>query len=391
MNHSLHIDKLKSDGRSVEILENRFLLLHLVPYLNQNLEVRYGSIVSVLELNGDELKDNPDHTVYFIGEQPHKIDGKAFKPNPSQNGPKELFQGLVVDFYFSYKKNNQPYPNYYEKMSHYFRMFSKQALHIDPTVVVNIGAIIDVPSNSPFQYSDCNSATPEVNTLLAKFSEMKIGIIGLGGTGSYILDFMAKTPVKEIHLFDGDYLHNKNAFRSPGAVSIDLLRQIPQKVKFYQNEYSKIHKGVIGHPHNIREEILEKLGGLSFVFISIDKSAIKKIIVDYLENNRIAFIDVGMGVSLNNDALLGQIRTTTSTNEKRDHVHANKRIKFTENPDNDYSKVPQIAELNALNAALAVIKWKKLVGFYHDSGHEYHSVYQLQANRILNFDNEVGA
>jgi hypothetical protein len=32
----------------------------------------------------------------------------------------------------------------------------------------------------------------------------KIAIIGLGGTGSYVLDLAAKTPVKEIHLFDGD-------------------------------------------------------------------------------------------------------------------------------------------------------------------------------------------
>jgi len=96
---------------------------------------------------------------------------------------------------------------------------------------------------------------------------------------------------------------------------------------------------------------------------------------------------VGIGVKLINDAILGQIRTTVSTTEKRNHIHIKKRIKLTDNPENDYSKVPQIAELNALNAAFAVIKWKKIVGFYHDRSYEYHSIYQLHLNKVLNFDN----
>ena len=52
----------------------------------------------------------------------------------------------------------------------------------------------------------------------------KIIILGLGGTGSYILDLVAKTPVKEIHLYDGDTFYQHNAFRSPGAPSSDELR-----------------------------------------------------------------------------------------------------------------------------------------------------------------------
>ena len=40
-----------------------------------------------------------------------------------------------------------------------------------------------------------------------------------------------------------------------------------------------------------------------------------------------------------------------------------------------YSHNIQIAELNALNAALAVIKWKKLAGFYVDLEGEHFTVY----------------
>jgi len=388
MNPSPHIERLVADGYYVEIREEKFLVIKRVPYLNINLEVRYGSIISPLEMSGNDVKLNPQHPVYFSGEQPYKANGGLLKPNNSKKV--ELLPGLLADFYYSYKKNGKPYPDYYEKMSHYVHMFSKHAIHIDPTVTFNVGSLIEVPSDSHFQYSDCNSASPEVNILLKKFSDQKVGIIGLGGTGAYILDFVAKTPVGEIHLFDADYYQNKNAFRAPGSTPIEALIEPQFKTDYFKNEYLKMHKGIISHPEYIRENNLAELNSLSFIFISIDKGPVKELIVNHLEAKGIGFIDVGMGVNVINGAILGQLRTTTSTELKRDHIRTNNRIKFAENPENDYSKVVQIAELNALNAAFAVIKWKKLLGFYHDRNCEYHSIFQLPFNKVQNFDCEIG-
>jgi hypothetical protein len=39
-----------------------------------------------------------------------------------------------------------------------------------------------------------------------------------------------------------------------------------------------------------------------------------------------------------------------------------------------------------LNAALAVIKWKKLCGFYVDLDGEHHSVYEIDGNFVHNGD-----
>jgi tRNA A37 threonylcarbamoyladenosine dehydratase len=36
----------------------------------------------------------------------------------------------------------------------------------------------------------------------AKLEGKKIAIVGVGCTGSYILDLVAKTPVSEIHMYD---------------------------------------------------------------------------------------------------------------------------------------------------------------------------------------------
>lgn len=388
MNPSPHIQKLVDERYDVEIIEDKWLLVKRVPYLNEDLEVRYATLVSDIEMAGNDVKVNlRNHPIYFIGTQPYRIDGTKLNANNSDK--KKLHPSLTVDFYFSYKKLNRPYTDYYEKMSHYVHIFSKHAIGKDPTVTFNLGSLTTVPNDFPFVYSDCNSASPEADALIRKFLDMKIAIIGMGGTGAYILDFVCKTPVAEIHLFDGDYLHNKNAFRSPGATSIEDLTDIQRKTDYFRNEYSRLHTNIIPHPGNIKEDNLEQLRDLSFVFISIDKSKIKKSIIAYLESKGIPFVDVGMGIQIVDTGVLGSIRTTLSTKEHRSHVHEKNRIKFGENENNDYSSLPQIAELNALNAAFAVIKWKKYCGFYHDQDKEYHSKYILSNNYILNNDKKA--
>ena len=57
--------------------------------------------------------------------------------------------------------------------------------------------------------------------------------------------------------------------------------------------------------------------------------------------------------------------------------------------ENEYNTNIQIADLNALNATLAVIKWKKLFGFYQDFEQEHHSTYSINVNMLLSEDRET--
>ena len=66
---------------------------------------------------------------------------------------------------------------------------------------------------------------------------------------------------------------------------------------------------------------------------------------------------------------------------KNDHIE--KRISFAEAEDDAYSTNIQIAELNMFNAALAVIEWKKLVGFYADFEHEHHTTYSIDGSLLI--------
>ena len=67
----------------------------------------------------------------------------------------------------------------------------------------------------------------------------KIAIVGAGATGSYVLDFVAKTSVAEIHVFHHDVFLNHNAFRCPGAPSLEDLSRKQAKVDYLATVYSR--------------------------------------------------------------------------------------------------------------------------------------------------------
>ena len=105
-------------------------------------------------------------------------------------------------------------------------------------------------------------------------------------------------------------------------------------------------------------------------------------LIEKLLGKQIPFVDVGIGIDIIDGALTGSARVTMGTASKNDHVE--RRISFTNDGNEDYARNIQIAELNALNAALAVIKWKKHFGFYHDLEKEHHSSYNIDINKLIN-------
>jgi tRNA A37 threonylcarbamoyladenosine dehydratase len=203
----------------------------------------------------------------------------------------------------------------------------------------------------------------------------------LGGTGAYILDLLAKTPVAEIHLFDDDVLYAHNAFRSPGAASLDEVKESPTKVDYLFKKYDPIRRNIFAHSIRIASDNIDELRTMSIVFIAIDSGPAKKVIIDSLLANRIPFIDCGMGVRRVENSLGGQLRVTTVIEGHSSHI-AN-RISFGDENDNEYDWNIQTADLNMMNAAMAVIKWKKLAGYYIDTKHEYNSTYTLTRNQMV--------
>ena len=299
-----------------------------------------------------------------------------------------LHEGVTINHTFSAKpKPSGSYEDYYAKVTTYVGLISRYAQVIDPTVRATTFPTIEAEDeqDSVFNYVDTASSRAEIDVVTDKLKSKKVAILGTGGTGAYTLDYVTKTPVDEIHLFDADDFLQHNAFRTPGAPSIEELREKPKKVIYMQRMYSKMHRGIKAHEEYIGEDNVEQLRGMDFVFVCLDRGTAKKFIIEKLEEYGLSFVDVGMGIYLEDGALGGILRVTTSTPEQRDHVRG--RIPFSDGVGhNEYARNIQIAELNALNAALAVIKWKKLCGFYLDFDHEHHSTFTISGNMLLNED-----
>lgn len=275
----------------------------------------------------------------------------------------KLDDGLTVKFSFSQKPPRGYYEDYYEKMTTYAAILTGHADALQPDATARVYRVEepDEDDDSPFHYLDTASSRAEINTVTRKLKLDRVAIVGLGGTGSYVLDLVAKTPVKEVHLYDGDVYSTHNAFRSPSAPSIEELREQPKKVAYFKQMYAKMHRGIVAHDTHVDASNVDELRGMNFVFLCMDQGEAKRVIVHKLEEFGVSFVDVGMGLFLKNETLGGILRVTTSTVKQRAHVHDKGRIPLGgDDADNEYDKNIQIADLNSLNAALAVIKWKKL-------------------------------
>ncbi|HEY3249604.1 MAG TPA: ThiF family adenylyltransferase [Ignavibacteria bacterium] len=383
INHSTDLKRLWDEGLEIEIIGG-FLLVHHVPYVNKNKEVKYGILVSTLNLAGNVTVRPETHVIHFKGDNPCQKDGSVIEAIQHDNSRKDLGNKIVINHSFSNKPAGG-YSDYYEKVTRYIDIISAPAKSLDDTVTEKtFNFILSNDPESVFNYPDTNSGRAEINSISQKLENLKIAIIGVGGTGSYILDFVAKTCVKEIHLYDGDIFLQHNAFRAPGAPSVEELKKRKSKADYLNGIYSKMHRGIISHDGYLDSSNVEELTRMDFVFTCFDEGEVKKSLLAILEKNKIPFIDVGIGLEKNENQLLGIIRVTTSTESKRNHVK--NRIPLSDDNDNEYSTNIQIAELNALNAALAVIKWKKLCGFYQDLEKEHCTVYSINVSQLLNED-----
>lgn len=382
------LKRLQDEGYDVEVAPSGagFLLVKDVPYVNGNREVKRGILVSELTMAGERALMGT-HVAMLAGEYPCDLTGKALDNIRHRSERKELFPGFFIDHWFSSKPvNGGKYDDYYHKMTTYAAILQGPALAIRPDVSAQTYPVISTTEeDGVFRYLDTATSRAGIGLANAKLALRRVAIVGLGGTGAYVLDLVAKTPVREIHLFDGDPFLSHNAFRAPGAASIEGLQSRPTKVGYLAQVYGNMRHGVVPHPEYLGADNVAALQSMDFVFLCMDAGREKPLIVSRLEEWQIRFIDVGIGVKLVDSSLLGIVRTTTSTPEHRESMHSHAPLGGAVG-DPEYQENIQIADLNALNAALAVIKWKKLYGFYQDLVQDHNTLYSINDNILISGD-----
>lgn len=386
--HSPDLQRLVDDGYEVAIVAG-YLVVRDVPYVDRYRRVRRGQLVSTLDLAGDRTIAPRDHQAWFTGALPCDREGRPLvNMVHAREQRRDLGGGLLVDHWLCSKPIGREFVDYHEKMVTFVHQISSHAVALDPSATARTGRIVVADgSESPFHYVDTATSRSGIGNLSDRLAGQVIGIVGLGGTGGYVLDFLSKTPVARIHLFDDDLFLQHNAFRAPGAVPLAALAERRAKVEHFDRIYSALHRGVVPHRVRMGPATMRLLDNLDFVFLCSDDPTGKRQVVERLEDRGISFIDVGMGLQAGEHGLTGIVRTTASTPAMRDHVWDRSRIPMAADDGVDpYATNIQVVELNALNAALAVIRWKRLSGFYVDTEAEHFSTYAIDGNHITNGD-----
>jgi hypothetical protein len=146
--------------------------------------------------------------------------------------------------------------------------------------------------------------------------------------------------------------------------------------------YSVMRRGIVPHPVNVTAENVNEILDAGFVFLAMDTGPDKKAIIEALIAGGIPFIDTGVGLSRDATGINGQLRITTSTPGRSDHITNGGVISYFVGDGAEYDTNLQVDELNAITATLAVIRYKKLLRFYADAEDERHTVYVVDSGDL---------
>src|SRR5260370_4774632 len=186
--------RLRDEGYEAEVY-NGYLLIHHVPYLNAQVQVDFGTVISTLNLAGNVTTTPETHVATWTGDHPCDNKGSPLTKLIADTRSVSIREVLASKYSFSHKPEGG-YANYYEKMTGYIRILEGYAHPIDRSATSQTypgGEITE--EESVFHYLDNASSRAGIVAVNEKLKDDRIAIVGLGGTGTYLLDFVAKTLV----------------------------------------------------------------------------------------------------------------------------------------------------------------------------------------------------
>lgn len=380
VSHNDDIRRLVERGYAIGF-DGAHMIVRDIPYLDSQKNLQWGAFVVKLVFVDHVRVVQDDHQIYFSGSVPHEMDGSAVKNlagGPHSLPLSDACPDVVVQRSFSNKPRvDGRFADFFDKVESYVALIAGPAINMHSASPYTFRSVQDYNSESVFKFQDTLTSKAEIAELSSKFTQEVVAIIGLGGSGAYVLDFMVKTPVKEIKAFDMDPFHVHNVFRSPGKMDESELGRT--KADVYKARYSNFRTGLEVKPLFIDAASGEELVGVTFAFVCVDKGSSRGGIFDLLIATGIPFIDVGMGLSRStNGALKGMLRTTYFPTDQAQTIRDKRLADTADSPDNIYRANIQIGELNALNAALAVLRYKQLRGFYLEQDPYYNLVFDLR-------------
>lgn len=393
VNHNSDLESLLNKGYAIAIDSTNYLVIRDIPYIDSMGALAMGALVSKIDYVDEIHVQQTDHQMYFAGTHPHNLDGSEIRNLGGGTISlvlSELCTDIKVERIFSNKLMVggalTNFRDLFEKVEHYVSIICGPAIEKFGVSPLTFRPAADLPEDSIFKFRDTLTSRAGIAEFASIFEDEVVAVIGLGGTGSYILDFLVKTRIGEIRAFDGDQFQVHNAFRAPGYTNTEEFGK--SKAEVLGNRYSNFRHSLIIKKTYIDETSSDEITGVTFAFVCVDKGSSRAKIFKLLVDAGIPFIDVGMGVNKREDGVSGQLRTTyLEPNQAMRRINL-QIVPLEDGPENLYRTNIQISELNALNAAIAVIKYKQQKGFYSEETKAYQHIFSVPA--IKTFEGENG-
>ena len=322
------------------------------------------------------------------------LDGSAYNADGTLIGNRIAGDGKTWSN-ISIHKGSQGSPEKDESASNVVHRYAKQI--VGAVWAARHSKTVSPAMPDPFKIPNTFEARAGIVPVQDRIRGQNIAIIGLGGTGAYVLDLVVKTPVREIHVLDNDYMDWHNFMRAPGAPTdeeIELRHKgCLRKVDYYHPKYAPLREGV--HLHAIRVDskstFAEFLSDhpIDFAFVCIDQltqgdSPRQDVVYCVLSEAEVPFIDSGVSITVEDRAVAGAVTTSyyeAGSSEWKIGI-PNSKI---EGDVPGYRNV-QLPEVNALAASLAVMEWRRRTGQYVSKSASFLHKFRLERPRIVTSD-----
>lgn len=385
VSHNPDLARLVERGYAVAF-DQGHLIIRDIPYLGPDGNLELGAIVSKLVAVDSEVMRQEDHQIYFAGLHPHDLLGRPV--SNMGGGPKSIalaseHSDVVVQRSFSNKPSDTgKFRDHFAKIESYVAIISGPAIEKYGVTPYTFKVDKTEVADPIFKFQDTLTSRAGIAELNCRFENEKIAIIGLGGTGAFLLDYAVKARIPEIVGFDGDDFHVHNAYRSPGKLGEAELGR--KKAEVYQDRYEPFRHGLSLKATYITNDSAAEFEGVTFAFVCVDRGGARDEIFELLIQLGIPFIDVGMGLKQKDGPINGMMRVTFFPTENAAELKAKNLAETSDAADNLYRDNIQIGELNALNACFAMIRYKQLRAFYRSDEATIHSLFEVADLSVVN-------
>ena len=354
--------RLVNDGYTVRIVHG-YLVIDDIPYVDATQTVEWGSFLCPLDLGGEQTAKPSNHVMAFVGSAPCNKDGGEISPgfaNPGLTYNWTAGPELTPSIGFSQKPRPEGYVDFHEKVTTYAAMLIGPAQAVDRDVTPLQGKPFTTDEgDGVFVYLDTFSSRAGITTRSKRLELAKVVIVGLGGTGAYILDLLAKTPICNIHLYDGDVFSTHNAFRAPGAAALDVLNARMKKVDYYARRRTQpcgatfIRTRLTQLRPTSRRCVMRTSSSWPWTLDRTSRSSSARSSPPVSRSSTPESV-----LSEDAEGIAGQVRVTTALPDANEHVVRGGLISIVAGDAGEYDTNLQVAELNMAAAFMAVVRFK---------------------------------